>query len=296
MIVVLGSINVDIRFEVERLPKAGETVHAINRRYFAGGKGANQALAARRAGADVALFGAAGNDRHAERALSELVAAGVLVSDVTTVPEETGSANIYVDSQGENVIVVTSGANGLVDAEMAARAVSRTKGGFLVLQQEIPTGTTKAALELARAADVTTILNVSPFGGTSSELSEMADIVIANEREWSHLGGKGDILASMRERSLRQRQTLVVTRGPLGVCVASPTDYFEIQAPAIRPLDTVGAGDTFCGYFAATLAHGGSLRDAADIAVRAASIACLKAGAQASIPAKSEVEGAVQCG
>lgn len=288
MIVVLGSINIDIRFEVERLPLAGETVHAINRRYFAGGKGANQALAARRAGADVAIVGASGNDQYAERALSELIEAGVVTSDVATVQEETGSANIYVDNRGENVIVVSSGANGLVDARMAVKAVSQAKGGFLVLQQEIPTETTKVALELAREEGVKTILNVSPFGENSPALAELADIVIANEREWAQLSGEGDMAESMQERSRRYRQTLVVTRGPLGVCVASPEECFEIEAPIIEPIDTVGAGDTFCGFLAAAMDAGSSLRECARTAVVAASLACLTPGAQPSIPTRDQ--------
>ncbi len=289
MIVVLGSINLDIRFDVENLPQAGETLHARGRSHFGGGKGANQGLAARRAGADAVLVGAVGEDQSAEIALRELVEAGVSLSDVAIVQENTGSANIYVDGQGENCIVVAAGANALVDADMAATAVARAQGGFLVLQQEIPFETNRMALDFARLHDVRTVLNVSPFDATSAELSRLADIVIANEHEWARLNNGEVGPDAMRDWSRRNDRTLVVTMGAAGVAVAGPEDYFEVAAPAIRPIDTVGAGDTFCGYFAAELDRGGTLREAAEIAVVAASMACLQAGAQPSIPLRSDV-------
>ncbi|MBO9196896.1 ribokinase [Rhizobium sp. 16-449-1b] len=289
MIVVLGSINLDIRFEVESLPQAGETLHAHGRSHFGGGKGANQALAARRAGADAFLFGAVGDDQHAEIALQELVESGVSISDVAIVQEDTGSANIYVDWQGENCIVVAAGANGLVDIDMAATAVARAQKGLLVLQQEVPFDTNKAALELARLHDVRTVLNVSPFDATSAKLSRLADVVIANQHEWAKLSDGAEDPEAMRAWSRRNNQILVVTKGAAGVTVSAPEEYFEVAAPGIQPLDTVGAGDTFCGYFAAELDRGGSLREAAEIAVVAASMACLQAGAQPSIPRRPDV-------
>ncbi len=294
MIVVLGSVNIDICLEVESLPLAGETVHARSRRYFGGGKGANQVLAAKRAGAEVAFFGAVGPDRYAETALRELVEAGIPISEIAVVEEETGSANIYVDSRGENCIVVVEGANGLVGADAAATAVQRAKGGLLVLQQEIPFAATHRALELARTCGIRTILNVSPFDETSAELSRLADIVIANQHEWSQLSGGVDASTAMQAWSRRHNQTIVVTKGADGVGVASPLEYFEVAAPTIQPRDTVGAGDTFCGYFAAELDRGGSLLEATTIAVTAASIACLKAGAQSSIPLRHEVLGVLE--
>jgi ribokinase len=289
MIVVLGSINIDICLEVESLPLAGETIHARSRRYFGGGKGANQALAAKRAGAEVAFFGAVGADQNAAKALSELVDADLPISDIAVVEEETGSANIYVDRHGENCIVLMAGANGLVGADTAAAAVQRAMDGLLVLQQEIPFSTTHAALELARSSGVKTIFNVSPFDATSAELARLADIVIANQHEWSQLSGGSEAPARIQEWSHRHQQTIVVTKGAGAVAVASPSEYFEVAAPTIQPIDTVGAGDTFCGYFATELDRGGSLREATEIAVTAASIACLKSGAQTSIPLRDQV-------
>jgi ribokinase len=260
MIVVLGSINIDIRFQVAHLPGAGQTIHALGQSYFAGGKGANQALAAKRAGAEVAMFGVAGDEPLGKIALSELAASGVPMTDIALTVEGTGAAYIYVDSQGENCIVINAGANALVDAKMAAAAVERAKGGYLVLQQEIPTDTIKTALDLARAAGVRTILNVSPFDAASPVLARLADIVIANETEWEMLAGKMDTPASLQDHSRKHHQAVVVTKGAQGVCVATGDDYFELPAPRIRPVDTVGAGDTFCGYLAAALAAGQTWR------------------------------------
>jgi len=295
MIVVLGSINLDIRLEVDSLPLAGETIHAHNRQYFGGGKGANQALAAKRADGDVSFFGAVGSDTLAERALAELVEADVPILDIAVVREETGSANIYVDRHGENCIVITAGANGLVDVDMAAAAVASAsasaKRGLLVFQQEIPFETNKAALELARLHGVRTILNVSPFDVTSAELSRLADIIIANQHEWAKLSNGADDPDAMRAWSGRNDQPLVVTRGAGGVVVSAPMEYIGVAAPVIQPIATIGAGDTFCGYFAAELDCGRSLKEAAGIAVVAASVACLRAGAQPSIPLRFDVLG-----
>lgn len=289
MIAVLGSTNIDVRIEVERLPAAGETVHALGRSYVGGGKGANQALAAKRAGADVAFFSAVGPDPLATAALRELLDAGISSSDVLVVPEDTGLAHIYVDRDGENCIVVIAGANASVDVGMASRAVARAKGGLLIMQQEIPFATIKAALELAPQHDVRTILNVSPLDDKSAELAPVADIVIANQHEWSKLIDGVETPEAMLNWSHRLGRTIVVTRGAAGAAVSSPAGYFEVRAPAVIPVDTVGAGDTFCGYLAAAIDAGGSLHDAARWAVMAASLACLKPGAQTSIPWRHEV-------
>ena len=294
MIVVLGSINIDIRYEVEELPSAGETIHSLCWSRFAGGKGANQALAAKRAGANVAFFGAAGKDNLAQEALLELREAGVSLSDVVFFSEATGLANIYVDRQGENFIVVTAGANNLVDAKMAEAAVNRADSGFLVLQQEIPVDTTMTALKLARSRGVRTILNVSPFDIISHTFSLLADITIANENEWLRLAEGSEVAASMQTWSKENQKTLVVTKGARGVCVASPSEFFEVAAPSIHAIDTVGAGDTFCGYFAAALDAGQSYQEAARVAVVAASLACREAGTQISIPSREQVRLAMQ--
>lgn len=174
------------------------------------------------------------------------------------------SGNIEIHASLRSFYRTAQGGNGLVDIDMAA-------------------------LKLARLHDVRTVLNVSPFDATSAKLCRFADVVIANHCEWAKLSNGEKDPEAMRTWSRWNNQILVVTKGAGGV--SAPQEYFEVAAPAIEAIDTVGAGDTFCGYFAAQLDRGSSLREATEIAVVAASIACLQAGAQPSIPMRVAVPG-----
>ncbi|WP_420006822.1 ribokinase [Arenibacterium sp. LLYu02] len=286
MIVVLGSINLDICLSVANLPQPGETISATGRQLFAGGKGANQALAARRAGAEVAFVGAVGRDAGAEVALAHLRAAGVDLSALEEVETPTGTAMILVEASGENLIVVEGGANRALSEASVAVAVDRARGGTLVLQQEIDDALTELALQTARAQGVRSVLNLSPFGARSGPLSQLADVLITNEGEWEALqawaSAKG--LAANWWRS----KVVLVTRGSAGVYVFSPEGDLSLPAPVIQPVDTVGAGDTFCGYLVAALTEM-ELPEAVALAIRAASLACLRPGAQPAIPTRQEV-------
>jgi ribokinase len=192
LITVLGSTNLDLIGTVSRIPKPGETVPGGAFSMAAGGKGANQALAARRAGAEVRLFAAAGTDSFADEALRLLRADGVDLSRVRTVEGPTGIAMIFVDTAGENVIAILPGANGTVSAADADAALAGLGiGSVLMLQQEIPQAATERALELARAQGVVSILNTAPFLPTTKAVAEQASIVIANETEFELLTGAG---------------------------------------------------------------------------------------------------------
>ena len=295
MITVLGSINLDLIGTVTRLPKPGETVPGGTFRTAAGGKGANSALAARRAGSQVRMFGAVGSDAFADEALAELKAGGVDLSTVTAAPGPTGIAMILVDEHGENVIAVLPGANGTLrpgDADAALEGLDA--GDVLMLQQEIPQETTERALELANAQGVTAILNTAPFLGTTPQLARKAAIVIANETEFALLsGGSGALETQMRAWAKETGKTIVVTLGGDGARAATPDAFLSVPALKIEPVDTVGAGDTFCGYLAAGLDAGLGLEGAMRRAAAAASLACLKPGAQPSIPTAAEVEAAL---
>ena len=287
MITVLGSTNLDLIGTVSRIPKPGETVPGTEFSMAAGGKGANQALAARRAGAEVRMFAAAGTDSFADEALKLLKADGVDLSKVRIVPGATGIAMIFVDPQGENVIAILPGANGTMspkDAEAALEGLGI--GSILVLQQEIPQAVNERALELARERGVMSILNTAPFLPTTKAIAERASIVIANETEFQLLtGARLDQLdAAMADWAKAQDQTIIVTLGPDGARAATPTGSFAVPALKVDPVDTVGAGDTFCGYLAAGLDQGLDLEAAMQRAAVAASLACLKPGAQPSVP------------
>lgn len=295
MITVFGSVNMDLVATTPRLPVPGETVAGTSFATAAGGKGANQALAARRAGADVRMVSAVGRDEFAVPALSLLKAAGTDISGVTTVAGPTGTALILVGGDGENMIAVVPGANGTVDAGQAQAAVGALHAGdTLMLQLEVPAEAVKAALLAARSRGVRSILNLAPLTPEAAELAKLADVVIANETEFELLAGREGLTATEREETVLAMhrdsgQILIVTLGAAGVIAAEGGALHKAQGLKIEPVDTVGAGDTFCGYFAASLDAGLSFDAALRRAAVAGSLACLTAGAQPSIPLAADV-------
>ncbi|MEX3011234.1 ribokinase [Hoeflea sp. TYP-13] len=298
MITVLGSINMDLIASVDRLPDPGETVGGHAFVTAAGGKGANQALAAGRGGAAVRMCGAVGRDHFAEPALTHLKEAGVDLSAIREVDEATGTALILVDSNGENIIAVVPGANGTISDDDAIRAVeAMSEGDYLLLQLEIPASAIRAALSKARERGVISVLNIAPLTDDAAELAAGADIVIANETEFELLAGKSEMGAAVREKALldlhgKSEQTLIVTLGAGGVIAARGGALLKAPGLIIEPVDTVGAGDTFCGYLAAGLDRGQSFETALKRAAIAGSLACLKPGAQPAIPHEKDVKAA----
>jgi ribokinase len=292
---VLGSINMDLIAKVFRLPKPGETLAGDSFVTAPGGKGANQALAARRAGSEVTMAGACGEDEFAVPALNYLRYDGVNLDRVRNAPTATGVALIFVGGDGENVIVIIAGANGTVSVHDAEAAVAAMKpGDTLMLQLEIPPATIEAALKAARAKRIKTVLNTAPLTADAVRLAALADIVIANETEFELLVGKTRMDVAARENAMidyaaRSGQTLIVTLGADGVVAVRAGQTVRVQGLKIEPVDTVGAGDTFCGYFVAGLDQGLGFEHALKRAAIAGSLACTKPGAQPSIPFVKEV-------
>ncbi|PTE08273.1 ribokinase [Mesorhizobium helmanticense] len=296
MIIVVGSINLDLIANVDRLPAPGETVRGSGFATAPGGKGANQALAAARAGAKVRMVGAVGKDNFATEALALLRDGKVDLSGVGETFASTGIAVIMVGDDGENVIAVVPGANDSVLPGDLSKAFVK-KGDVMLLQQEIPLQTVDAALEAARAAGAITVLNTAPFRGEAAPFLGKADYLVANETEFDLYGEalslKGrDRPARMRDYAKKTGRAIVVTLGGDGVLAATPEDFLTVPALKITPVDTVGAGDTFCGYFAAGLASGLPLEQALARAAIAGSLACLKPGAQPAIPLARDVDAA----
>ena len=294
-IVIFGSINLDLVARVERLPAPGETVPGSTFDLHPGGKGANQALAARRAGHPVMMTSAVGTDPNADAALALLREAGADLSGVARRDDRpTGVALILVDAaRGENVIAVVPGANGTVtqvpDGAFAG-------AGAVLLQLEIPDEGTSAALDAARAAGVTSFLNMAPWRAGTEALALAADVVIVNETEFAGLAetlgqgpdaGNADHVLALAGRL---PGTLVVTLGAAGALASDGTDLWRAVAPRIEPVDTTGAGDTFCGYLAAARTEGMDWPQALDLACRAGALACLKEGAQPAIPLRAGVD------
>ena len=294
MITVVGSINLDLTARVARLPEPGETVPGASFATAPGGKGANQALAARRAGADVRMVGAVGRDAFAGEATALLRQAGVDLGPVATTDDATGIALILVGGDGENMIAVVPGANGAVGPQRVAEA-GIGADDVVLLQHEIPLATIEAALDAAAQAGAVVILNTAPFRAEAAPLLAKAGVVVANETEFDlyaealGLAGGGRE-ARMRAFAAQTGRVLIVTLGGEGVLAADGGELFHTPATPITPVDTVGAGDTFCGYLAAGLDAGLPLRAAIARAAQAASLACLKRGAQPSIPTAEEVD------
>lgn len=296
MITVFGSINLDLIGKVSRIPLPGETVPGSSFSTAPGGKGANQALAAKRAGAMVRLVGAVGKDNMAEQALALLKAGNVDLTAVKHLDQQQGVAMILVDDNGENVIGILPGANGAMTPDDADKAVGNLGNkDVLVVQQEIPQAATMRALGLARLNGTTSILNTAPFLDTTAAVAGTASIVVANETEFALLAGGtvGDLRTAMDLWATSRKQTIIVTLGPDGAIAATPETMLHVPALAIEPVDTVGAGDTFVGYLAAGLDAGLDLEAAMGRAAVAASLACLKPGAQPAIPTAAEVDKAI---
>ncbi len=298
MITVVGSINLDLIATVNRLPAPGETVPGGDFKSAPGGKGANQALAAARAGAKVCMVGSVGRDAFAGEATAFLKEGGVELSGVAEVHAATGIALILVGTDGENMIAVVPGANGSVVPGDLAKA-QFNKGDIVLLQHEIPLSTVDAALDAARKAGAVTMLNTAPFRAEAASFVGKADYVVANETEFDLYAEAlalpaGQRPERMREFARRTGATIIVTLGGEGVLAAKGDELIRADALKITPVDTVGAGDTFCGYLAAGLSAGLALEDALKRAAAAGSLACLKPGAQPSIPLAAEVDAALE--
>ena len=247
-----------------------------------GGKGANQAAAAARDGAAVRFVGAVGQDANAAPCLDALADAGVNISGIHAVEGVTGTAVISVEESGENQILVASGANMKASADWLSDDLLG-EGATLLLQMELPQADTEAAIRRARTRGCRVILNDAPLGPLSSAAIADVDILIANEEEaMGLLGASAGLENADLARGLAGlcRGTGIMTIGAQGVVVASEGHCFQVPALPIQPVDTVGAGDTFCGVLAAALDRGASLLDAARRAAAASGVICTLPGAQ----------------
>jgi ribokinase len=296
MITVFGSINVDLVCRVRKSPMPGETVLGSDYALISGGKGANQALAAARAGASVRMVGAIGDDDIGKVALAELGPGGVDLSAVASRHGTTGVAIITVDDQGENTIVVSPGANATVTAaQIPADGIG--PGDTLLLQLEVPQAEAFAAARMARAGGARVVLSVAPFAPFAPEELADIDIVVVNEHEAAdfarHFGlPHGVPEETVAALAIRLGRTVIATLGPDGALAAGGEGVIRVPALKITPVDTTGAGDTFAGVLAACLDEGRSLGEAMALAAIAGSLACTKHGAQPSFPTRAEIEAA----
>lgn len=304
-VVVVGSLSVDFVMRVPRRPEKGETISGFDFNTFVGGKGNNQALAAARAGARVHMVGRVGRDGYGDKLAETLERDGVSTKLLLRDEElGTGIANIYVDPQGDNSIVIVAQANGRLsprDVEAASDVISRA--AVLMLQLEIPIETVVAAAVAARKAGACVLLNPAPAppsGKLPDELWRNVDLVIPNQSEAELLtdikvndeAGARPAAEAMRKMGARE---VIITMGEQGAFVldaesgASMVPTFPVTA-----IDTTAAGDAFCGALAASMAMGESLRNAVKTGCAAGALATTKPGAEPSLPHRSDIDALLQ--
>ncbi|HEX6707190.1 MAG TPA: ribokinase [Albitalea sp.] len=292
-IIVLGSVNADLMLRCERLPRPGETVHGQDFETVPGGKGANQAVAAARLGGRVEFIGCVGDDAFGAAARATLEREGVVTTHLRALAGvATGIAMILVERSGQNSIALAAGANACLDAAQVDDAAAAIAGAaLLVCQLESPLAAVQHAIGIARRHGVPVLLNPAPAQPLPPALLAAVDILVPNESEAVQLSSASLDSAAMASalRSLGP-ETVVVTLGGEGICIADRRGVRRCAAPRVQPLDTTGAGDTFIGALAVALQDGVDIDEGAAFAQRAAAISVTRAGAMASMPTRAECE------
>ncbi|MEV4101812.1 ribokinase [Nonomuraea sp. NPDC049649] len=293
MITVFGSANMDLVAYVSQAPKLGETVTGRDFRTVPGGKGANQAIAAARAGAEVTFLGAVGEDAFGTEMRDTLADAGVDVSLLRRVPGASGIAHIVVDDQGGNSIIVVPGANGTVtgptEAERAVIAASQA----LLLQLELPMEAVTAAARAARDAGVPVILTPAPAQPLPDDLLDAVTLLLPNEHEAAGITGAATPAAAL-DLLLGRVGEAVITLGSEGALYGSRSgERLTVPAVPVKAVDTTAAGDTFAGALAVARAEGRPAADALRFAAAAAALSVQREGASTSMPLRAEIEAAL---
>jgi len=290
VILVFGSVNLDLIVPVPALPRPGETVLGGGLRCEPGGKGANQAVAAARDGASVVFAGAVGQDAFAGPATACLAGAGVDLRRLAALPAATGVAVICVDPSGRNQIAVAPGANLAARVDQVADA-DLGPGTTLVLQMEVDPGETALLIDRARAAGARIVLSLAPPGPLPTEALASVDVLLVNDAEASWLAASLGVAAEAAAlHTALGGPAVIVTRGAAGAEAATAAGRLRQPAFAVTPRDTTAAGDTFAGVLAAALDRGATLAGAMRRAAAAAALACTRVGSQGSIPDAAETD------
>lgn len=298
---VLGSINADHILNLAHFPRPGETVIGKQYQIAFGGKGANQAVAAGRAGADIAFIACVGADDIGERIRQQLQQDRIDTAPVETVADEsTGVAMIFVNGEGENNIGIYSGANAaLTPARVAQHQQVIADADALLMQLESPLESVLAAAKIARAQQTQVILNPAPATALSDELLALIDIITPNETEAEILTGiavKSDEDAARAAAALHAKgiATVLITLGRRGVWLSEQGNGVRIPGFSVQAIDTIAAGDTFNGAFITARLEGVAMHDAVRFAHAAAAIAVTRPGAQPSVPWRTEIDAFLQ--
>lgn len=291
-IVVLGSTNMDLVAFVPKAPARGETVTGREFRTIPGGKGANQAVAAARAGADVSMIGAVGADDFGARLRAALEGSGVDTDLLRTAEGPSGTAHIVVDDEGGNAIVVVPGANGTVTSLDHGDEALIATADALLLQLELPLSVVTEGATTARRLGVRTVLTPAPAQPLPPELLAVTDLLVPNEHEAAALTGIADPHAAAAAL-LTLVPEVVITLGAAGsLHAARDSEPFAVAAPRVRAVDTTAAGDTFVGALAVALGEGRAVREALAWASSAAALSVQREGASSSMPYRLEIDTA----
>lgn len=284
---VVGSINMDVTISTDKIPTQGETVIGGTFATYFGGKGANQAVAAARAGAKVKMIGAVGEDDFGHTSLTHLQSENIDTTAIAMLPDvSTGVANIILTEQ-DNRIIVASGANFEVTPERVASNEQQIKDSDMVLLQlELPIETVQRAIQIAYQHEVPVILNPAPYAALSKEILEKCTYITPNEIELT------DMLKLVSFETMKEK--LVVTLGSLGVSYYAQGDERQVEGYHVEVKDTTGAGDTFNGVLAAMLAKKWSTVEAIRFANAAAGLSITKEGAQSGMPSLNEIHAFIE--
>ena len=295
-VVVVGSLNLDLVVGLERMPAPGETVMGETLERHAGGKGLNQAVAAARLGARVSMIGAVGSDDAGAWLRGIVEGEGIEAAAVVTTEGSSGTALIEVDASGMNRIVVIPGANATLTAEHVVETIQSMDDVAIVLAQgEVPLDAITAAMTAGRACGARTILNPAPVRDYPESLLGLVDFLVPNEHEAAHLSGLPtaslvDANEAAQYFTGKGVPHAIITRGSRGAVWMSPSGSGSVAAYRVAPVDTVAAGDAFCGGLAAALAAGEPLAEALRWASAAGALATTIAGAVPSLPTRADVE------
>ena len=296
-IVVVGSSNIDMVIKGDKIPRPGETVIGGDFFKAAGGKGANQAVAAARAGGQVSFISSVGNDIFGKEAISNYREDGIDSRAIKTDPEHaTGTALILIDKDGENSISVAPGANNSLNKTDLEKASAVIQGAsVLLVQLEIPIETVEAAVQMANSFDVKVVLNPAPARHLSDQLLKQISIITPNESEAEHLTGIPinnfeDAKKAARILLKKGVETVLITLGKKGTLLTTHNTSELIPAFEVDTVDTTAAGDVFNGALATAISEGMSLKEAIRFANAAAAISVTRLGAQPSAPKREEIE------
>lgn len=300
-LVVLGSINADHILNLESFPKPGETLTGSQYQVAFGGKGANQAVAAGRSGADIAFIACVGDDDTGRRVCAQLASDNIDIAPVATIAgESTGVALIFVNAQGENVIGISAGANSALTPERVNAQHDRiVQASALLMQLESPVESVLAAAKIAKQNDTAVILNPAPARALSDELLGLVDIITPNETEAEKLTGvkvETDDDAARAAQRLHDKgiSTVIITLGSRGVWASRDGQGQRVPGFKVEAVDTIAAGDTFNGALVTALLEEKPLPGAIRFAHAAAAIAVTRRGAQPSVPWRHEIDDFLQ--